>query len=295
MLLACLFCSRQINIRDTNFAYFLKTPIQVETVTSTHLDHEEPKLAIKSVSFVKCDSFRGGAIYSRSNDILVSNSQFEENSGYYGGALYLISVKQGTIEHTNFLRNTAVNLGGSVILDFHPDKYKTVDFKTTNFTNCRAASVGAIDIWGGFHTMRECQFTGCNSTFAWAVLRISPSRSSPIENCLFAENWSRQKGCAIALNGAKTSVKCTTCVFTGNSQHGGAGTTLYTENGRCTGEFIKCRIHGTKERQFGKSAWQNWITLTDTTFIYDPERDWMLDTPAPTASPYCHQCPLKVT
>lgn len=294
MLLVFMFCSREINIRNTDFAYFLDSPVHVERETLVHLDHKEPKLLIESARFFRCDGFRGGAVYSLSNDIHIANSQFEENSGYYGGASYLISVKQGVIKHTSFHRNAAVNLGGSVVLDFHPGNYKTVDFKTTNFTHCRAASAGAIDIWGGSHTIRECRFTGCNSTFAWAVLRLSSHNLSPIENCVFAENWCRQKGCAIALNGPKLSVKCNKCLFTGNSQHGGAGTTLYAENGRCTGEFIKCRIHGNRERQFGKGNWTKWITLTDTTFVYDPKSDWMFDTPAPTASPYCHECPLKV-
>ena len=258
------------------------------------LSHTDVSLSLSDSVFVSCDGFRGGAVYCESEHVWIRSCVFDTTSANYGGGVFSAGIRDGHFESAVFTHVHARNLGAGIMLDSKVVEFRPVIISRVNFSYGSATSVGALECWGGVQRISDCVIDHCESTFSWPAVRISSTEEkSIITDTQFSNNFSRQRGCCIGLHLAKTRADILNCVFLNNRQLSTNGTTAYTEQTHCSLTFENCVIYGDRDRQFGggKKPWTTWITLTNTTFIHnDPNKD----TPAPTASPYCHECPLFI-
>lgn len=97
-----------------------------------------------SASFINnVSESNGGAIYNNGNLSKISNSEFRNNGGKNGGAIFLASrAKQLKVENTNFVGNNAKD-GGAIsnVSDYG------VSVKSSRFENNSAQYGGAISDW----------------------------------------------------------------------------------------------------------------------------------------------------
>lgn len=97
-----------------------------------------------SASFINnVSESNGGAIYNNGNLSKISNSEFRNNGGKNGGAIFLASrAKQLKVENTNFVGNNAKD-GGAIsnVSDYG------VSVKSSRFENNSAKYGGAISDW----------------------------------------------------------------------------------------------------------------------------------------------------
>ena len=261
------------------------------------LSHTDVSLSLSDSVFVSCDGFRGGAVYCESEHVWIRSCVFDNTSANYGGGVFAAGIRDGHFESSVFTYQHARNLGAGIMLDCKVVEFNPVTISGVNFSYGSATSVGALECWGGVQRIIGCVIDHCRSTFSWPAVRISSTeQKSVITDTQFSNNFSRERGCCIGLHLARTRADILNCVFLNNRQLSTSGTTAYTEQTQCSLTFQNCVIYGDRDRQFGgsKKPWTTWVTLTNTTFIYDRAVDWSKDTPAPTASPYCHECPLFI-
>ena len=278
---------------NNSFFQFIRSRVRGDAGECHRIRVLDKQFRISKCVFSKCQDFRGGAVYCGSETVWISQCLFTNNRANYGAGVYLAAIQSGLLSMNSFVNNFADNLCAGVMIDSNIDQFESVTINNSNFSGGVAPSVGAIDCWGGAQKISFCQIDHSNSTYAWPAVRISSTKSqSLLENTMFSDNFSRQKGCCVGLSKAMTKLKITACLFFNNRQLGANGTTIFTEESKCEVVLHDCQIFGEKERQFGKLPHQQWLTIINTEFIYDENKDRMKDTPAPTMSPYCHMCPM---
>lgn len=283
-----------INVADSVFTRILKSAIKVKVTNHDRIHQKgEPKIAVTESFFREGNDFRGGAIYCEAAEVDITQSIFEENTANFGGAIFSSVIRTGSFIGLTFEGQSAPSLGGSIVLDSEIGAKDPVKIEDVNFTRSTSGVCSALDMWGGLQICSYCRIERCNSSYAWPALRVSSTaEESTFTKILFADNYSRQKGCCIGLNAAGTRARFESCVFINNRQLAGPGTTLYSEQGKCQVTLMKCTIYGQEIRQFSDQNYKSWVRLPETVFIYDPQVDWSRDTPAPTMTTYCRDCPM---
>lgn len=233
--------------------------------------------------FSDCNGWQGGAIYSESPIVSIKYSDFIKNRANYGAAIFATNVKKGKLKYSALFANTAQNMGAGIFLDSQLKESEHFSITKTNFTKCRAGTVGAIECWGGTPKIKYCEVERCASTHGLAAVRTSSVTSTALlNNVLFFNCTSRQYGCAFSTFQYQSKATLTECIFKYNSNQGTNGTSVWIDNKGTECKLIDCIIYGNPTRQFGsKKFWQD-IQQENIKFIYDPEIDYYKDTPAPT-------------
>ena len=188
--------------------------------------------------------YYGGAIYVESSaNITVNESRFVENNGSNGGAIYSNALLN--VNNSTFILNSASNNGGAIFAQ----KLLTLDHCT--FVRNSASQGGGAILGGGLLEVKNCTFTG---NFArnsgGAIFNNAGSASFTVNDSTFKGN-SSQNGGAIYSYYA-TSLTVDHCVFIGNqSEYEGAS--IYSPRYYYSGN--KCEVTNTLIYQnYGTSA-----------------------------------------
>jgi hypothetical protein len=276
-------------ISQSSFAHLLSSAVVLQA--ENRIETSDLRLDLHNSLFTSCTAFRGGAINAKSSQMVLKFCQFKNNSANYAGAVLASNLQTGKLDSVTFFENFAVNLGASFFLDSALRGFQPLKIGKTNVTYGLSASVGGLECWGGLPQVSLSIIDHCTSTFAHPAVRVSSKlKPSLFSNTLFSNNTSRQKGAAVEIHIYQGIAKFDGCIFIGNRQNGTNGTSIFTENTECEVELIDCVLYGEKQRQFGGFQKTKWVKLTRVTFVYDPIKDFMNDTPAPTRTRDCKTC-----
>ena len=132
----------------------------------------------------------GGIYFSKSNNIEIIDSSFSNNYAYRsnGGALAFDGGNYAEIKNSQFISNTADNLGGAVYSNIN------VNIEDSNFTQNTAVNRfgGAVNINGN---IKNCIFEKNKATgSSGGGGAISISNEGTIDSCTFKENSGREGG-----------------------------------------------------------------------------------------------------
>ena len=164
---------------------------------------------------------KGGAIIfqSSTDDPVLSNCTFANNSSYNGGAIYNSNTNQ-SLSNCTFTNNTATYMGG------------------------------ALFSYAGF-TISDCDFTGNSSANYAAVFAIRGSSNTTITNCTMSNNSGSSYGGAIWHNGGHLDL--VNCLIIGNSSttRGGA---LYSNSSGGV-DIVNCTFAVNTTGSFGGTVY----------------------------------------
>jgi hypothetical protein len=286
------FARPKFRISHCRFESMLNSAVRLDWRSAHRAELVSGSLYLNKTLFSGCRSFSGGAVHAQCEFASIFGCIFRNNSANYGVVL-ASGIESGAINATAFSKNRAVNLGAGLFLDSAVANFTRVFISDSNVTSGTAASVGAVECWGGAQSFGFCVVEKCRSTFAHAAVRVSSVNISSIfESVRFTNNTSRQKGAAVGLFVWRARADFIRCTFIDNSQGGTNGTTVFMDPGDCLVTMKNCVIYGEEARQFNRGKKLNVVDLHHVTFVYDPKKDWWKDTPAMTRTPDCKICPL---
>lgn len=286
-------------VLNSKFAQILNSPIYIRhdsdfSISKSPLKFiDNLKHTIEATIFTECKGFKGGCIYSKSPNLQISHCIFNNNTANYGTAVYATNIVNGKCGYSLFSSNYANNLCAGYFLDSNPQSKHTLLIEYTNFTHQTATCVGAIECWDGFPQIKWCEIDHCRSTLSLPAVRTSTVRtkdlsySSLIDTVTFRNCSSRQHGAVFQSFLYNSAALLRNCIMIDNScLWSSPGTLIYIENLKVTVILENCVIYGKEERQFGGVKNYETIITKNVTFKYDPEKDYMKDTPIPTQTPY---------
>lgn len=165
---------------------------------------------------------KGGAIIfqSSTDDPVLSNCTFTNNSSYNGGAIYSSNTGQ-SLSNCTFTNNTATYMGGALF------SYAGFNISDCIFTGNTSTNHGAVAALRGGSTTT---FTNCNLSnnygggYGGAIWHNGGALD--LTNCLLAGNSSTSRGGALYSN-STGGVNITNCTFTDNSTGTFGGTVYY--------------------------------------------------------------------
>ena len=166
------------------------------------------------------DGSFGGAIFNDADyyypTVNLDNCTFKNNTGYYGGAIYL---NGGTLTaaNTRFIDNYARSYGGAIACE----ESSRVTFTDCTFENDYSIfnAGGAVYARNSSLTVTNSNFTNCSATFGGAICDLS-SRST-ISGIIARENKAKYQGGAYYKMYATINLKDSEFVLN-EAQYGGA-------------------------------------------------------------------------
>jgi len=165
--------------------------------------------------------FRGGAKDSKpasgahigsQNNFLVKNCEFEDGSAIQGGAIYIRSAQNVTIEDSVFDGNSASTKGGSIYIEGFFDETTSdpayVMIRDCTFRNGKATTLGgAISAVGSSNfevTVQDCKLDS-NEGDSGGAIAVQQEMTMKVSNCEFESNTAATGG-AISVNDDATVV-----------------------------------------------------------------------------------------
>ena len=274
-----------LNVLNTKFdsifnsAIYISKEKQYNLKTRMLLD-DSSKYILSNLKFINCNGFRGGAIHSEATHLIIMNCIFMSNRGNYGAAVYAGNILKGKITDSLFKENFARNLCAGYFLDSDIDAISNINIQSNNFTNQKAACVGAIECWGGIPRISFCYIDHCISTFGQPAVRTSTigsektQRYSILDFVTFINCTSRQYGSVFQSFVYKSSAYLKNCLMINNRCDSPSnGTTIFIQNTEVNIILQNCIIYGKKEKQFGGVKKMKEIVLKNVTFIDDEHND----------------------
>ena len=128
-----------------------------------YLRIDEGGLYDVSINVTSCNfsnnhaNISGGAMYM-AGKILIENSEFYDNSGKYGGAIYMEYKGDYIVRNSKFLKNSALYGGAIDLLGIDDEKSMT----HVSFTSCEFANNFANYSGGAIYTDSECLISDSN-------------------------------------------------------------------------------------------------------------------------------------
>ncbi|OHT10000.1 hypothetical protein TRFO_20901 [Tritrichomonas foetus] len=284
------------SVNDSKFRSILNSAIKIKSESQIYqkqsFNHQFEIIDFKQYEltnseFHNCKGFKGGAVHSEVNYLTISHCIFSNNSGNYGAAVYAGNIEKGHLKDSLFTNNYAKNLCAGYFLDSLSNSKNVILIDSNNFTYQTAVCVGAIECWGGVPNIKFCFIDHCNSSFGQPAVRTSTvKKTALLEFVKFSNCSSRQYGAVFQSFIYYSAALLKNCIMIDNWCLGESGTTVFIQNTNVKVTLENCIIYGKQERQFGGIKKMEKINLKNTTFIYDPVKDGMKDTPAPTRSPH---------
>lgn len=195
---------------------------------------------ISNIKFVNANGDYGGAINIRSNDVKITNCEFEDNSVDRRGAAVYIYAKGTEFYSCSFNRNRAGEIGGAIYAEYDGLPNAALLVKDSNFTyNSATTSAGAVSALSNNSLFIDCIFDNNfvindKISFGGAIQIGLDTHNSHgnVYNCIFSNNYAistnaeSHGGAGCVRNGSSYY----NCVFINNSADYGAGLT-YHANG----------------------------------------------------------------
>eukprot|EP01102_Stenamoeba_stenopodia_P007697 TRINITY_DN2170_c0_g7_i1.p1 TRINITY_DN2170_c0_g7~~TRINITY_DN2170_c0_g7_i1.p1 ORF type:complete len:1056 (+),score=240.70 TRINITY_DN2170_c0_g7_i1:52-3219(+) len=148
-----------------------------------------------------------GAHIGSQNNFLVRNCEFDDGSAIQGGAIYIRSAKNVTIESSTFNNNSASTKGGAIYIEGFFDENSDpayIKIRDCSFRNSKATTVGgAISLLGSSNF--EIEIENCrlesNEGDSGGAIAVQKDMTLKIDECEFESNKAATGG-AISVNDA---------------------------------------------------------------------------------------------
>lgn len=261
--------SLNVRLHGCVFRDFFQAPIIThdylpEKVFTTTFKTSRKSLSLSECAFLKCQGQNGGAISFYNGNFSAIRTQFINNSGTIGGAIYLRRCTNLTFENTDFTDNSAKH-DGAAYISMHTSS--TTKISHVNVTQNRAELwTGGLRIEhvGGF--MRYCMFegntalvSGCFFDWAW------DSSVRAVENCVFRNNTCVARGGAYTSCNIRQRIKFDDCVFLQNACRDSADS-VSIENIEVVCNITHCKFSGKQEQEVSMKYPESVINFNSCTF-----------------------------
>ncbi len=201
-----------VKIANTQTATIESTLFMNNTGRALHIEAVED-VNITNSEFTRND---GGAVYIKSNNALINNTEFNYNSAERGGAVEVIS---GTVVITwcSFTNNKASYFGGAINVGSG-----SVSISNSELTNNRAGfDGGAISVKSGSASISNIELTNNSADYYGGAIRVY-SGSVSIFNSELTNNSADYYGGAICVDSGSASISNSELTNNSADYEGGA-------------------------------------------------------------------------
>ena len=218
-------------------------------LSSTQEENQDHILFIANCSFVNNTAldFNGGAIHIQNTDNhIIVNCSFVENSAKHGGAIHLAEVKNVNIANCSFVNNSASNGkgdGGSICQG--PWSANTTIFNCS-FVNSLGYNGGSISVGSAnYCKVINCSFVNSTATYGGGAIAWSGYEGSVI-NCSFVNSKGYFAGAIYWTRDLGSVINCSFVNSTAKSNYGG---TIWWSG--IQGRVVNCSIVNTAANTYG--------------------------------------------
>ena len=183
------------------------------TQTSGQLDKGNTK-NISNSHFISCNGFKGSAIYSEYDHVIIQSCYFKNISCNFG-TIFLSHSTTSNISNCFFIENQAKSLSAGLLIDTSVESKNVKNsICHCNFSQQVSNMVSAIDIWGGTNYVSYCQVSNSCSTFRAASIRIHNELIKlQLQYLTFTNLTSPKDGVALSLTPSKICFSLNHCYF----------------------------------------------------------------------------------
>lgn len=261
--------SWNVRLHACVFRNFFQAPIinhnsLTEKVFTTNFKTSRKNLSLSACAFLNCQGQKGGAVSFYHGTFSAIRTNFVNNSGAIGGAIYLRRCMNLTFEDTAFTLNTAKHDGAAYI---SMDTSSTTRMSHVNVTQNQAELwTGGLRIERVGGVMRYCMFegnralvSGCFFDWAW------DSSVRAVENCVFRNNTCVARGGAYTSCNIRQRIKFDDCVFLQNACRDSADS-VSIENIEVICNITHCKFSGKQEEEVSMKYPESVINFNSCTF-----------------------------